>query len=344
MPVAGSCDRFDDSAWDEPPLGGNVDAALANRGGARRCHVEFLETPEERFEGLPDFPFAVQRLQVDDSGLHMAYVDEGPRDGPVVLLMHGEPSWSYLYRFMIPPCVDAGFRVVAPDLIGFGRSSKPTSLGDYTYQRHVDWTSRWLEELDLKGITLFAQDWGSLIGLRLAAELEERFAAIVIGNGFLPTGNLPLKGSKALSAGAAFLTWRAFARFTPMFPTSAILSFGSGRDLSEGERRAYSAPFPDSKYEAGARAFPRLVPITPRDPAVPANRAAWEVLERWDKPFVTAFSTGDPITRGMDALLQQRIPGARGRKHHRVRGGHFLQEVSGPELAQIVIDTAREAN
>jgi haloalkane dehalogenase len=304
--------------------------------------MDFLETPAHRFADLPDYPFEPNFVEVDPRGLRMHFVDEGPRDGAVVLMLHGEPSWSYLYRSMIPPCVEAGLRVVAPDLIGFGKSSKPTRISDYTYAAHCDWVHALIEKLELSGITLFGQDWGSLIGLRLAAQMEPRFSAIVIGNGFLPEGKKIGTGMKGLLSGAAFLAWRTYARFVPRFSCAAIVSAGAGRKLGEGERRAYDAPFPDDRYLAGARAFPRLVPISPRDPAVPANRAAWKVLERWEKPFVTAFSSGDPITRGLHRPLRRRIPGAARSTHHTVRGGHFLQEVSGPELAQIVIDTARQ--
>jgi haloalkane dehalogenase len=304
--------------------------------------MEFLATPEQRFANLSRYPFDPHFVEVDPSGLRMHYVDEGRRDGPIALLLHGEPSWSYLYRFMIPPCVDAGMRVIAPDLIGFGKSSKLTCIADYTYERHVGWVRSLVEQLDLRGVTLFGQDWGSLIGLRLAAELEPRFAAVVIANGFLPTGDPPTPALRVFANGLAFLAWRTFARFAPVFPTSRIVNFGSGRSLDAEERRAYDAPFPSPRYQAGARAFPRLVPITPRDPAAAANRAAWEVLERWRKPFVTAFSTGDPITRGFDRLMQQRIPGAAGRRHRTLPGGHFLQEVSGPDLAAVVVETSRE--
>lgn len=304
--------------------------------------MDALETPESRFVDLPDYPFAPHRVRVAPGDLVMHYVDEGPRDAPVILMLHGEPSWSYLYRFMIPPCVAAGFRVIAPDLIGFGKSSKPTRIEDYTYARHCDWVRSLIEQLDLRAITLFCQDWGSLIGLRLAAELEPRFAAIVVGNGFLPDGGSIGGSVRGLANKAAFLAWRTFARFVPVFPTGRLLERGSGRPMSEGEKRAYDAPYPDARYQAGARAFPRLVPISKDDPAVPANQAAWRVLERWEKPFVTAFSTGDPITRGLERVLQKRIPGAKGRDHIRVRGGHFLQEVSGPELARILIATATD--
>lgn len=300
--------------------------------------MEFLETPDERFENLKDCPFEPHFQPVDPSGLRMHYVDEGPPDAAPILMLHGEPSWSYLYRSMIPVGVAAGRRVIAPDLIGFGRSSKPTAVGDYTYQRHCDWLQALIEALDLRDITLVCQDWGSLIGLRLAAELEERFAGVVIGNGALPDGNTGAVGLRGLPNIMAFLAWRTFARFWPRLPISRILQFGTKRELDAEELRAYDAPFPDERYKAGARAFPLLVPLSPRNPAIERNREAWKVLERWQKPFLTAFSDGDPITRGMDRLLQKRIPGARGLRHVTLAGGHFLQEDSGPEFAKLAVE------
>ncbi len=300
--------------------------------------MEFLDTPDDRFENLKDYPFEPHFQAVDASGMRMHYVDEGPRDAAPILMLHGEPSWSYLYRSMIPVGVAAGRRVIAPDLIGFGKSSKPTAKSDYTYQRHCDWVLGLIEALDLREITLVCQDWGSLIGLRLAAEREERFAAVVVGNGGLPTGNEGLGGLNGLPNTLAFLAWRTFARFAPTLPISRILQFGTQRTLDSEELRAYEAPFPDERYKAGARAFPLLVPASPRNPAVSRNRKAWEVLERWEKPFLTAFSDGDPITRGMDRVLQRRIPGARGLPHTTLFGGHFLQEDSGPELAKLAVE------
>jgi haloalkane dehalogenase len=304
--------------------------------------VEFLETPEERFRGLAGYPFAPRFVQVDPAGLRMHYVDEGPSERAPVLMLHGEPSWSYLYRSMIPPCVAAGHRVVAPDLVGFGRSSKPTRIEDYSYQRHCDWVRAFVERLDLRGITLFCQDWGSLIGLRLAAELEERFARVVVGNGFLPAGRPPGSGLRGALNLAAFLAWRTYARFVPRFRASSILRFGTARQLDAEELRAYDAPFPDDRYLAGARAFPRLVPLSERDPAAARNREGWAVLERWEKPFLTAFSDGDPITRGLDRSFHERVPGAKGMRHRTVRGGHFLQEDSGPELASLLVELIEE--
>ncbi|MFP8874250.1 MAG: haloalkane dehalogenase, partial [Myxococcota bacterium] len=258
--------------------------------------MEYIETPEERFADLKDYPFAPHYHMVDPSGMRMHYLDEGPRDAAPILMLHGEPSWSYLYRSMIPVAVAAGRRVIAPDLIGFGKSSKPIRLADYTYDRHCDWVQSFIEGLDLREITLVGQDWGSLIGLRLAAELEDRFAAVVIGNGGLPGGEGRSAGRPGLFNALAFLAWRTFARFWPTLPIARILQTGTKRTLDSDELGAYDAPFPDESYKAGARAFPLLVPISPRDPALERNHAAWRVYERWEKPFLTAFSDGDPIT------------------------------------------------
>jgi haloalkane dehalogenase len=285
--------------------------------------VELLRTPEERFGQLPGWPFAPRFAEVE--GLRIHYVDEGPRTAPVVLLLHGEPSWSYLYRKMIPPLVQAGLRCVAPDLVGFGRSDKPAHRADYTYARHVAWMAGLLEQLDLRGVTLFCQDWGGLIGLRLLAERGDRFARAVAANTFLPTGEQRVP--------RAFRLWRGFARWTPLFPTGRIVATGCAKGLTPEERLAYDAPYPSSRYQAGARAFPLLVPTEPDAPGAADNRRAWEALRRWEKPFLTLFGARDPITRGADKVLQREIPGARGQPHARVDAGHFLQEDAGPELA-----------
>ncbi len=292
--------------------------------------MEFYRTPDSRFENLPDYPFAPRYVSVD--GLRMHYVDEGDPAARPVLMLHGEPTWSYLYRRMIPICARAGHRVVAPDLIGFGKSDKPLDKRAYTYQRHVDWMKGFVRALDLRGITLFCQDWGSLIGLRVAAEEGDRFDRIVIGNGALPT--LDRDARPALVSVAAFLAWRSFAIWTPLFPAGEIVNFGCRRKLSREERRAYDAPFPVRRAQAGARMFPTLVPLSPSNPAIAPNRAAWAALRRSTKPFLTVFSDGDPITRGGERVFQGLIPGARGQPHARPHAGHFLQEDAGPELAQ----------
>jgi haloalkane dehalogenase len=291
--------------------------------------MEILRTPDERFANLPGYPF--QPNYADAGGLRVHYVDEGSRDVAPVLLMHGEPSWSYLYRKMIPILTAAGQRVVAPDLVGFGRSDKPARPEDHTYKRHVDWMAALMERLDLRNITLFAQDWGGLIGLRLAAEHPERFSRIVIGNTGLPTGDRPMS--------KAFLDWRKFSRESPKFVIGNIIQSGCLTPLAPEVVAAYEAPFPDDRYKAGARQMPSLVPISPDDPAVEANRKAWEVFSRWEKPFLTAFSDGDRITGGGEKIFQRLVPGAKNRTHVTIKGGgHFLQEDKGEELARVIAD------
>lgn len=296
--------------------------------------MDVLRTPDERFQGLPGFPFTPHYLEVpsgDGDRLRVHYLDEGPKEGPPVLMMHGEPSWCYLYRKMVLVIVDAGFRAVAPDLIGFGRSDKPAQREDYTYQRHVDWMEAFLLALDLRGVTLVCQDWGGLIGLRLVTAHPDRFASVVAANTFLPTGDNP--------PGEAFMRWREFSQTVPDFPVGRIVKGGCVTELPPEVVAAYDAPFPDDRYKAGARQFPLLVPISPDDPAAAANRQAWEVLRRWDKPFLTAFADSDPITRGADRVLQSLIPGAKGQPHTTITGaGHFLQEDKGEELARVVVE------
>lgn len=293
-----------------------------------------LRTPDERFVGLPGWDFEPRYVEVD-GGLRVHYVDEGPRQASVVLLMHGEPSWSYLYRKMIPPLVEAGFRVVAPDLVGFGRSDKPAARGDYTYARHVAWMREALfERLDLRDVTLFGQDWGGLVGLRLAAEDEDRVARICAGNTGLSTGEQRLPD--------AFLAWQQFSQETPTFPVGRIVAGGCVTPMPDDVVAAYDAPFPDESFKEGARQFPLLVPAVPDDPGAVANRAAWEVLARWNKPFLVTFSDGDPITRGGERVFLERVPGTQGQPHSTVEGaGHFLQEDKGEELARLLVDWLR---
>lgn len=290
--------------------------------------IESIRTPDARFSNLPGYDFAPHYVEVD--GLRMHYVDEGPAGGAIILLLHGEPSWSYLYRKMIPPLRDAGFRVIAPDLIGFGRSDKPVRKSDYSYAGHVAWMQQFIAALDLNDITLFCQDWGALIGLRVAAENEHRFARVAVGNGGMPTGDETFP--------RAFKIWRAFALWSPWFPTGRIVQSGTVSELSQDEVAAYDAPFPSAKYKAGARAFPALVPTEPDDPASDDNRRAWELLSQWEKPFLTTFSNRDPITRGAERPFQERVPGARNREHVKIRNaGHFLQEDKGEELADVLV-------
>ncbi|WP_116452161.1 haloalkane dehalogenase [Blastococcus litoris] len=293
--------------------------------------MEILRTPEERFADLPDFPYEPRHVEVD-GGLRVAVVEEGPADGETVLLLHGEPSWSFLYRRMIPVLAGAGLRVVAPDLVGFGRSDKPTDRAAYSYAAHVGWMREaLLDRLDLHHVTLVGQDWGGLIGLRLVAEHPDRFARVVVANTGLPTGDQPMS--------EAFLAWQRFSQESPEFQIGRVVANGCRTTLPAEVVAAYDAPFPDDRYTAGARVFPALVPTRPDDPAAAANRAAWEVLTRWEKPFLTAFSDGDPITGGGDRVFQKLVPGARGMAHTTLAGGgHFLQEDVGPELARVVAD------
>ena len=296
--------------------------------------MDYLRTPDECFDNLAGYAYKPNYLQVADgegAELRVHYLDEGPRDADPVLLMHGEPSWSFLYRKMIPGLVAAGHRVIAPDLVGFGRSDKPTRREDYTYQRHVNWMQSLLDQLELNAITLFCQDWGGLIGLRLVAENPDRFARVVAGNTMLPTGDHDL--------GQAFIDWRNFSQQVPEFPVSKIIDGATTTELDADALRGYDAPFPDESYKEGARQFPMLVPATPDDPASARNRAAWEVLGQWQKPFLTAFSDSDPVTAGADAVKQKLIPGCQGQAHKLIEnGGHFLLEDQGEKMAEVVND------
>jgi haloalkane dehalogenase len=296
--------------------------------------MQVLRTPDEAFAGLADYPFAPRYLTIADMAtgvpLRLHYLDEGPADAAPILLMHGEPTWSYLYRHFVPPLVAAGHRVVAPDLIGFGKSDKPAARSDYTYERHVEWMSRWLTTLDLSGITLFCQDWGGLIGLRLVAAFPDRFARLVIANTGLPIGTGWSEGFRA---------WLDFSQRVETFPVGFIVNGGSTRELTAAEIAAYDAPFPDETYKEGARQFPTLVPVTPDHASVAENKAAWDVLSRFDRPVVTCFSDRDQVTAGGERVFIERIPGARDQPHCIVAGaGHFLQEDAPDALVRIILD------
>ena len=301
--------------------------------------MKSLRTPDERFADLADYPFAPNYVDIDDQDatepngtLRVHYLDEGPAEGPTVLAMHGEPSWSYLYRKMIPILVAGGARVIAPDLVGFGKSDKPTEKSDYTYARHVAWMQEAIiDHLDLQDATFFGQDWGGLVGLRLVAENPDRFARVVIGNTGLPNG----QGG----ASKAFLDWQKFSQESPVFPIGQILNGATLTELSDAEIAAYDAPFPDESFKEGARIFPSLVPTSPDDPAVPANLAAWEVFKSWNKPLICCFSDSDPVTAGGDKPFLKLVPGAQGQPHTTVENAHhFFQEDGAPQLAQIVLE------
>ena len=325
--------------------------------------MKFKRTPDECFDNLADYPFEPNYIEIadgEDGELRVHYVDEGPEDGQVILLMHGQPSWSYLYRYMIPPLVTAGFRVIAPDLIGFGRSDKPTERKDYSYARHVKWMNEWLQKLDLNNITLFCQDWGSLIGLRLVTTEPARFSHVVLANGGLPAGVIPkhlswlLKLTYRLISVVSvaelnakfkakwppgFLYWRKYAAESPNFSVGDVMGVSSKVKLSDDVIAGFEAPFPDKSYMAGARQFPTLVPIFPDEPEVQENKAAWKVLRQFDKPFMLAFSDKDPVTAGGDTYFMNNVPGCRGVAHRTIKNaGHFLQQDAPEECVQAIFD------
>jgi haloalkane dehalogenase len=291
-----------------------------------------LRTPDSRFADLPDFDYPPRYVELAD-GLRMAYVEAGPADGPVVLLLHGEPSWSFLYRKVMAVLAEAGLRAVVPDLIGFGRSDKPDSADAHSYAGHVAWVRELVfDVLDLRAVTVVGQDWGGLIGLRLAAEHPDRVAGVVAANTGLPTGE---HGMPEI--------WWQFRRAIESAPTLDIGRFvqaGCRTALPDEVREAYDAPFPDESYKVAPRAMPGLVPVTADDPGGVANRAAWEVLRRWDKPFLVAFADSDPITGPMAPVLMKLIPGARNVTV--TDAGHFLQEDAGERLGALIAEFVTE--
>ncbi len=294
--------------------------------------MQKLRTPDDRFANLPGFDFSPNYIEVpsgDGDELRIHYVDEGPRDGQTVLMMHGEPSWCYLYRKMIPIIVGAGHRAIAVDLVGFGRSDKPCQQDDYTYASHVEWMNAFLDSLDLTEITLVAQDWGGLVGLRLVAAQPDRFSRVVAANTGLPEGGQ--------EPPQMFKDWLEFSQNVPELPVGDIIAGTATTEISDAIKAAYDAPFPDESYKAGARKFPALVPFDANDPGAIDNRKAWQVLENFDKPFLTAFSDSDPMTIDSEAIFQKRVPGARNQAHTTIaNAGHFLQEDNGEALAAAV--------
>jgi haloalkane dehalogenase len=305
--------------------------------------VKALRTPEERFAGVPGFGYEPRYADVGDPGepLRMAYVEAlppggaGGADAPVVVLLHGEPTWSFLYRTILPVLAAAGLRAVAPDLVGFGRSDKPASPGDHSYARHVEWTRRLLfDALGLRDVTLVGQDWGGLIGLRLVAEHPERFARVVASNTGLPTGETRMP--------AVWQRFRDVVASAPQLQVSRLVAAGCRAPLDDGALAAYDAPFPSEEFMAGPRVMPKLVPDRPDDPGGLANRAAWASLSRFERPLLCAFTDGDPITAGADRPLRERVPGARGQAHVTIEGGgHFVQEDRGEQLARVVVEFVR---
>jgi haloalkane dehalogenase len=328
--------------------------------------MKYLRTPDECFENLQDYPFQPHYQMIADGEggeLRIHCVDEGSGEAGTVLLMHGQPTWSYLYRHMIPPLVNAGFRVVAPDLVGFGRSDKPASLDDYSYARHIAWMSEWLGSLDLQNIMLFCQDWGGLIGLRLVAAFPERFAGVVASNTGLPTGMVPAEyceplreAYKTLRVGKVteldekfrddseipgFLYWRKFCAESPEFDVGQALQLTAKGQMSEAVAAGYRAPFPDQSYMAGARKFPSLVPLLPDEDEVQENLEAWKVLRQFNKPFITAFADDDPASTGGEASFLESVPGADGAPHRTIENaGHLVQQDQPQACVQAILDLA----
>lgn len=290
--------------------------------------IKSLRTPESRFENLPDYPFAPNYLEVV-ADLRMHYVEEGDKNHPTVLLLHGEPSWSFLYRKMIPVLVENNFHVVAPDLIGFGKSDKPTDRSSYTYQGHLDWLSTFIEQLDLNDMILFCQDWGGLLGLRILTEMEDRFSMVVVSNTALPTGNVPMPES--------FMKWQAYSQHSETFDIGKVIDLGTSRPLPDEVMAGYSAPFPTEEYKSGARMFPMLVPIKSDDPEAVKNQEAWGKLHQWTKPMLTLFGEKDDIMKGAEAIFQSIVPGTKGQDHAMLDAGHFIQEEKGEELAKHIV-------
>ncbi len=292
-----------------------------------------VRTPESRFENLPDYNFSGNYIEVEE-GLKLHYLDEGNKKNPIVLLLHGEPSWSFLYRKMIPILSKHGFRVIVPDLIGFGKSDKPVDRSSYTYQKHMDWLTAFIQKLNLEEVVLFCQDWGGLTGLRLVAEMEDRFSMVIASNTTLPTGNIAMPDS--------FLKWREYSQHSPDFDIGKVLDMGTIQPLTKEVIDAYNAPFPTEEYKAGARIFPTLAPTDSADPESIKNRQAWEKLKQWTKPFLTIFGDGDDIMRGAEQIFQKLVPGAKGQNHTTLNAGHFIQEEKGEELAELIIGFYRD--
>ncbi|HJQ45144.1 MAG TPA: haloalkane dehalogenase [Amycolatopsis sp.] len=301
--------------------------------------MRLLRTPEDRFTDLPDFDFPALYADIEnprDGIVRVAYVGAGPPDGPAVLLLHGEPSWSFVYRQVLPVLADAGLRAIAPDLVGFGRSDKPADMAAHSFARHVEWMRAFaFDALDLRDVTLVGQDWGGLIGLRLVAEHPDRFSRVVAANTGLPTGDHDMPEE-----------WWAFRRAVekaPILDIGRLVQSGCKTKLDEHVRAAYDAPFPNEMYKAAPRVMPTLVPTRPDDPATEDNRRAWAALSEMDLPFLCAFSDGDPITGGMSPVLQRAMKGAADRNHPVVIGaGHFLQEDAGTDLGRIIADFVRD--
>jgi haloalkane dehalogenase len=298
--------------------------------------VDVKRTPDERFRNLDGYPFAPHYAEVkaeDGALLRVHYVDEGPRTAAPIVLMHGNPSWSYLYRRIIPRLVAHGHRVLAPDLMGLGRSDKPAAKRDYSLAHHVEWMSQWLVATGAGSATLFAQDWGGVIGFPVAMRHPERFARLIAANTGLPVGQ---------GASPALQQWLAYSDQATSLPVAQLIHGFTVNGLSDAEKHAYDAPFPDASYQAAALSFPRLIPLQPDNPGVPLMLETWKQLERWTRPLLTVFGDRDPISKGADLTFQQRVPGAAGQPHVVLSPAHhFLQEDQPEAIAEHIHAFAR---
>ena len=293
--------------------------------------VEILTNDPSDFEGLKEWEYKENfyTLKTGYGDMNIHYIDEGSSSEDTVLLLHGEPDWGYIYRKFIDPLVAAGARVVVPDLPGFGKSDKLSERSSYTYEKYVNWMETWMKDLKLNNITLFGQDWGGLIGLRLVAENEDMFKNVVISNTALPTGDI--------SAGKAFEDWKNYAQTVENFHAGGIIKGGTVKGLDQYVIDAYNAPFPDDSYKEAARQFPMLVPVTPDNPSSQKNREAWEVLKNWNKPFLCVFSEQDQIFNGVDKAFTKLIPGCQNQPHKTIQGGHFIQEDNPEECIEAIL-------
>ncbi len=292
--------------------------------------MKIIRSPEERFMALPDFPFAPNYFDLTDNefpGLRMHYLDEGSPEAPVVLLMHGQGCWSYIFRHMIPVLTEAGLRVIAPDFIGFGRSDKLPSTEDYSFQKHVDWIINFLDGMMLQDINAYLFDWGGFFGLRIAGERPEFFSRIALSNTNLPHGDA--RGRDW------FIKWRAEQFAMPRFPQGEMVNEGAHFKLSPETIAAFDAPYPDESYKTGPRRFPMILPISADDPASPANAQAWKQLGKWQKPVLTLFSAAfEGSAMGPERLIEH-IPGCRNQEHALLEEANFyLVEDQPVEIAR----------
>jgi len=277
---------------------------------------------------LNDFKFTNRFIEVD--GIHIHYIDEGNLKSPVVLFLHGVPTWSYTFRNIIPFCLSAGYRIIAPDLPGFGLSDKPRDAGRYTLLNLSAWLSEFFNDLNLNQVYIFGHDWGVITGMILASRYPEKFSGIIACNGFLPV--FPAK------AHFIFHLWRLFAAYSPFLPIGSIINIGCHRRLTESEKKGYNFPFTNNEDKIAVRKLPDLIPLKINNPGADIIKTTWDEMRKWHKPFLTVFSDSDPITRNGHLILQQNIPGTKHQPGRILRGRHFLQEDAAPEIGKIIND------